>query len=347
MALQAQAHAMRGDAGDLDLAVELGERALAEWAPDARGFDRAEHLHLQGDVFWWTGGYRRCKQLSQEARALAADVHSPEALLRGGGSEALALAGLGRHEEAIVIWDELFGIAKELGHNMRVLLNYSSLAYRELLDLDEARRRSEEALELSAGQGFGMPRRFAQSDLLFTDLLAGDVGRAQAAWPDLWADAEGATAWTKWLIYGRLAAARAEIALEAEGPEPATEWAGRAIEIARRTRRRKYEARSLSLLGEALARLGRKDEALGALGVGVTLADELVGPPGRWAARAALGRGAYALGVDERAAAAYAEASELVGTFAATLSSERAARLLRAPSVAEILSQAGRTADGA
>jgi tetratricopeptide (TPR) repeat protein len=229
---------------------------------------------------------------------------------------------------------------------MRVLLNYSSLAYRELWDLDEARRRSEEALELSAGEGFGMPRRFAQSDLVFTDLLRGDVGRAQNAWPDLWADAEGATAWTRWLIYGRLAAARAEIALDAEGPESAADWAGRAVEIARRTRRRKYEARSLSLLGEALARLGRKGAALEAFQSGVALADQLVGPPGRWAAHAALGRGAYALGDDDRAGTAYAEAAELVGTFASTLAPERAERLLKAPPVGEILSLAGRTADG-
>ena len=72
--------------------------------------------------------------------------------------DQLALAGLGRHEEAIVIWDELFDIARELGQNPRGLLNYSSLAYRELYDLTEARNRSEQALELSAGQSFGMPR---------------------------------------------------------------------------------------------------------------------------------------------------------------------------------------------
>ena len=80
---------------------------------------------------------------------MAADVHGAELLLRGGGGEALALAALGRHEEAIGLWDELFEIARELGRNTRVLLNYSALAYREVFDLDEARKRTEEALELS------------------------------------------------------------------------------------------------------------------------------------------------------------------------------------------------------
>ena len=78
-----------------------------------------------------------------ETRALAHEEHRAESLLRGGGFEALALAGLGRHEEAIAIWDDMLLLARELGQSPRVLLNYSSLAYRELYDLDEARSRTE------------------------------------------------------------------------------------------------------------------------------------------------------------------------------------------------------------
>jgi tetratricopeptide (TPR) repeat protein len=343
-ALLSQGLGMRGKPGDLGRAHELGERALAEWVPGTRPYDHAEHLHLHADLVYWLGRYDRCADLSQQARAVAADVHSPEALLRGGGTEALALVGLGRHEEAIKIWDELFAVARELGRNPRVLLNYSSIAYREVLDLDEARRRSEEALELAAGEAFGMPRRFAHSDLLFTDLLEGDVGRAQAHWPKLWEDAAAATGWTQWLIYGRLAVARADIALRAEEPESAIEWAQKAVELAQRTLRRKYEAGSLSLLGEALARAGRREEAIRQLESGVALADELVNPPGRWHARVALGRAAYAFGDDGRAATAYAGAAELVEAFASTLVPERAARLLRTPAITEILSLAGRPA---
>jgi class 3 adenylate cyclase len=347
LALQSQGYGMRGAEGDLDRTLELGDRALAEWVPETREFDYAEHLHLHADATYWTGRYDRCAELSREARALAADIHNPEALLRGGGTEALALAGLGRHEEAIQIWDELFVVARELGRSITGLLNYSSLAYRELLDLEEARTRSEEALELSAGRSFGMPSAFASSDLVFTDLLADEVGRAQAAWPALWENAANATAWTNWLIYGRLAAARAEIALRAETPESAIEWAQQAIEIARRTRRRKYEARSLTVLGAALAQVGRRDEALRALRVAVAIADELVGPPGRWDARAALGRAAHALGEDDVAVSAYDEAAELAQTFASTLAPERATLLLQTPAITEIVILAGRRPGGA
>ena len=347
LALLSQGLQMRGADGDLDRALELGERALAEWVPGARAVDLSEALNLYHDTTYWTGRYERSAELSRAARELAADTHGAELLLRSGGGEALVLAGLGRHEEAIRIWDEMFDVARELGRNTRVLLNYSSLVFRELYDLDEARRRSEEALELSGSMTFSMPRSFARSDLIFTDLLAGNVGAAQAAWPAMWRDAEHSTAWTTWLIYGRLAAARAEIALRAESPESAVEWARRTLEITIRTRRRKYEARGRTILGEALARLGRREAAMSELKAAVVIADELVGAPARWETRAALGSAAGLLAADEIAAEAYREAGALIEQFAATLAQERAARFLKAPVVEEILALSGRSRAGA
>ena len=342
LAMESQALAMRGAPGDLDRALELGDRALEHWVPETRPADLREHLHLHSDLTYWVGRYEQSIELSRRTRALASQEHSAESLLRGGGFEALAVAGLGRHEEAIAMWDELLALAGELGWSPRVLLNYSALAYRELHDLGEARRRTEQALELSASMSFGMPKQFAGSDLVFTQLLEGDIGAAQATWPAMWDGAKEATAWTTWLIAGRLACARAEIALHAETPEAALDWATRSVDLARSTRRRKYEARSLTLLGQALARLGRRDGALESVRAATAIADALVGPPARWQARAALGQVAYDLGDDDTAAAAYAEAAALITTFAGTLAPERAARLLAAPPIEDVLSLAGR-----
>jgi tetratricopeptide (TPR) repeat protein len=342
LALESEGLAMRGAEGDLESALDLGDRALEAWAPKTRPFDLTNFLHLHANTTCWAGQYDRSVELSRQTRAMATDVHSAESLLRGGGLEALALAGLGRHEEAIGIWDELFEVARELGRSPNVVLNYSALAYRELYDLDEARRRSEEALELSAGMTFGMPTQFARSDLLFTQLLAGDVGGAQAVWPSLWEAAAQATGWTTWLIAGRLATARAEIALHTETPESAVEWAQRAVELARRTRRRKYEALSLTIFGEALGQLGRRDEALAALRAAVAVTDELIGQPGRWRAREALGRVSHLLGEDDAAASAYAEAAELIESFTGALAPPRSAGFLATPAIGDILSLAGR-----
>ena len=329
---------MRGDDGDLQEALELGDRALELWVPGSASLLSDALFHLHGNTLAWRGEYERSLGLSQRTRALARDVHSPEAVLRGEGLEALALAGLGRHEEAILIWDELFEVQKELGGPRRVVLNYSSLAYREVYDLAEARARTEESLELSAGLQFGMPKQFAGSDLIQTHLLSGDVGAAQVEWPTRWADAEYATGWTTWLVAGRLLAARAEMALEAETPETAAEWAQRAIDVARRTRRAKYEARALSTLGQALARIKRNEDALATLRSAVEITDRIVSPYARWNARAALGRVAYAVGRDDEAKAAYGEAREIVDTFGAGLAPQRAATLAKSPVVQEIRS---------
>jgi class 3 adenylate cyclase/tetratricopeptide (TPR) repeat protein/energy-coupling factor transporter ATP-binding protein EcfA2 len=341
LAAESQGLAMRGSEGDLDRAVELGDRALELWVPGARGYDLADHYHLHANAQWWTGRYERAAELSQRSRALARDVQSAEALLRGGGLNGLALAGLGRHEEAIAIWTDCVEVAREIGRSPAVVLNYSALAFRELYDVEEARRRSEEALELSAGDTFGMPTQFARSDLLYTQLLDGDIGGARAGWPRLWEGAAEATAWTTWLIAGRLANARAEIAVVAESPESAIEWAERAIAVARRTHRRKYEARALTALGQAHARLGRRDDALAALRAAVVIAEDLVGAPARWRATAALGRAAYELGDDDQAAAAFGETRRLIETFAETLSPERAVRFLATAPVRELLADTG------
>jgi tetratricopeptide (TPR) repeat protein len=341
LAIESQALAMRGAEGDLDRALELGDRALELWVPGARQYDLADHYHLHGNVLYWTGSYERTIDMAQHSRALASDVRSGEALLRGGGLEGLALAGLGRHEEAIALWNEMIELAHEIGRSPSVVLNYSALAFRELYDIDEARRRSEEALELSQADSFGMPTQFARSDLLYTQLLDGDVGGAQATWPRLWEGVEEATAWTTWLIAGRLANARAEIAVVAEPAETAIEWAEHAIAVARRTNRRKYEARSLTALGQAHARLGHREEALAALRAAVAIAEGLVGPPARWNANVALGRVAYELGNDDQAAAAFAETSRLIEAFAAALSPERGAEFLATAPVRELLADAG------
>ena len=96
---------------------------------------------------------------------------------------AMLQTELGRHEEALAIWDEMLKVAAELAHNPSGVLNYSALAYRELYDLDEARRRTEQVIELTAGMKFGMPKQFAGSDLIQTHLLGGDIGAAETEWP--------------------------------------------------------------------------------------------------------------------------------------------------------------------
>ena len=249
----------------------------------------------------------------------------------------MASVGLGRHEEALEKLDAIMALARELGESGAYLPNYRSVVYREVLDLESARDASRTALEASRDLTFGMPRRFALSDLLQADLLAGDVGRAQADWPALWEDASKATGWTRWLIFGRLAVARAEIALRAEAPEVAAGWAAKAVEITARTRRRKYEAMARTYLGSALVAAGRRNEGLAELRSAVAIADSLVNPAGRWRPRAAAAEALRSSGAEEEAVSVMLQARTIVMDFAATLAPGRARTLLAAPAVREVL----------
>ena len=91
------------------------------------------------------------------------------------------------------------------------------------------------------------------------------------------------------------------------------------------------------IAGQALAKLGRRDEAMRTLHSAVAVADELVGQPRRWQARAALGRVAYEFGEDDIASSAYEQAEG-----SSTPSRRRSyrsgpARLQADPEVEEIL----------
>jgi hypothetical protein len=122
--------------------------------------------------------------------------------------------------------------------------------------------------------------------------------------------------------------ARAEIALHAEPPEVAAEWAAQAVETTVRTWRRKYEALARAHLGHALVALGRPSEGLAELRRAVATADALVNPVGRWESRASLAAALRATGDEAAAAAATDEARQILTGFAATLTPGRAETLL-------------------
>jgi class 3 adenylate cyclase/tetratricopeptide (TPR) repeat protein len=338
MARLSQGHAMRGEEGDLDRAIQLGERAVEVWVPGIRLDDMAEHEHLLADQHYWTGHYGRALELSRAARAQAVDPSSAEALLRGGGMEGLLLTTMGRYEEALASFDRVIALGRDLGRPVRVLLNYSTMAFRELYDLDEARRRSEESLsQQGRSPSFHMPWMNASVDLIQTDLMAGEVGAAEVRWRKLWDEVLATPAWERWLLGGKMAALRAGIALETEPPEAAAEWAEKAIGMARSVGRAKYESVARAILGKALLAMGRRKDALRELQEAVRGADMLGNPAARWGTRADLAAALDAAGDDEGGESALREAAGIIREVEASLAPERAKRFVATPQVARVL----------
>jgi hypothetical protein len=103
LALLSAAYSMRGNEGDLDRALEIGDRALDSWIPGTRQLELAEHYHLHADTNYWAGGYERTLALAQlSAETGRNDPYSAEYRLRGVGMQGLSLAGVGRYEESLV-----------------------------------------------------------------------------------------------------------------------------------------------------------------------------------------------------------------------------------------------------
>jgi class 3 adenylate cyclase/tetratricopeptide (TPR) repeat protein len=328
----------RGNEGDLERAIAIGNRALEVWVPGARQIDLAIHKNFHAIHHYWTGQYQVAAALAKSAHELGDDFDSIEALFRGGGEQALALVGMGRHAEGILLVQSLLARANEIGRRWGSFVrSVWSSALRDLDQLKEARRLNEDAVELaeSAGATFGATQ--SMIDLFMIDIAQGEAGAAQEALPRLRKRIEESRTWFRWLALCRLASSEARLALVTDGPASAAERAQVALAMARRTGRPKYEALARMTLGETLVALGRPAEAIGELRPGIAIADRLESPPTRWQARALLGRALYATGDDKRAAVAFGEAATLINDFAATLTTEHQASLLGSTAVREIL----------
>jgi class 3 adenylate cyclase/tetratricopeptide (TPR) repeat protein len=340
----AQAHGMRGESGDLERALELGEQATPLWPRDERLLELAEHYHMHANAHYWTGLYERALELSELARATGGlEPRSGEFLLRGAGQLGLILAGLGRYEEAVRAGDVAIEIARRIGRSDSVVMNYSTLPLREVFALEEAKSRSEILNDRLGPSTFNMPWMNARADLVGVNLLMGDFATVERMWPELWEDAVASEAWERWLVSGRLAANRAELELASGRIDDAVTWARRAIELAEQVGRRKYLANARTTLGRALTERGDAEGAVDVLRSSVVLADELGSPLLRWHARAALVLAERGLkstttgGVAADPDAHAREAAEIIESVAAGLSPERARTYLAASPVVEAL----------
>jgi tetratricopeptide (TPR) repeat protein len=329
--------------GDMEKAFELSDRASATWIPERRNQALAMHLDQRGLDHYWTGDYLESEKAARGAMFIAEEVRSTESLLRSGGVVGLALIGQGRHEEAIAIFDDVITRGRETEFVPRWTartLNMSSLPFRELYDLDEARRRNEQAAELGAQAGFAMAEIQSAIDQVFLDLLEYEPGRAHSRMPRLIEQADASKGWHQWLMRGRLAEAAAEIALAKGNAEAAATAAYRAIKEATAVSRRKYETAARLVLGRALLQMKMHDTAEAELRVAVAGAERLTHPPTLWRAWWSLSEALARTGDDRGAEEAYVKAVGTLQAFAGRLAPERAERLLGAGPVKEILNSA-------
>jgi len=336
LSLLGAGHSMRGGSGDIERALELGEEALDRWPDGMHQPELAHHYHIHANPNYWSGGYQRAYDLSMKIKSVGGlPPNSAEVVLRGAGMTGLALAGLGRYQEALTAADDAIATARRLGRADNVVMNYSTLILREVFALEEARDRSQTVADRLGPSDFNMPWMNARADLIQAELLLGEFGAVERTWSTTWDDALETVAWEHWLVSGRLAAARAQLEFGAGRFDEAVTWARRALEMARSGGRLKYEAVSLIDLGRALTAQGLAEEAIGQLTGAVAAADQLGSPLFRWEARAALAAAKRAAGVDPEPH--LADAATIIREVASSLAPDRAEAYLAAPQVREVL----------
>ena len=329
--------------GGLEVSLPLGEQALERWPRGSRQVEKAAHLNQQALTNYWLGDYPTAEAAGRHALELAGEVRSAEGTFRAMSDLGMILTGLGRHEEALAMFDEMLRIAENLDIAPRWAsrgTNMSGGTFREIFDLDAARERNQLAADMGSRSGFGMAVTQAGIDEVFTELLAGDVGKAGAMVPGLWEKAAEAKGWHQWLMAGRLAEAEAEIALARGDAEAAARAAEEAIKQATDVTRLKYQTIGRTVLGLALLGLKEPERAVSELRTAAEQAGRLGHPPTMWRASWALAQG-LAAGDEEGAANARSNAAQTIRAFAATLSPERAARFLAADPITEIMAAAG------
>jgi tetratricopeptide (TPR) repeat protein len=183
-------------------------------------------------------------------------------------------------------------------------LNMSRALYRDLFQLDETRRRNEEAAELDAAAGFANAVLQSGIDQPFTELA-----RAEARWPELWERSQNTKGWHHWLMAGRLAEAKAEIALAKGDHAEAARLAVDAIHQSREVRRAKYELAARLVLGRALMALGQPERGIDELRAALDGIRRLGHPPTLWQASWTLGTALAQAGKHDDAASAVAAAA--------------------------------------
>ena len=316
------------------------KRALATWKPGAYRTELAMLLGFMGAYHSWIGDYEGAVEYGRRGYELGTEVRYVDGVLLAASHYGLGLVGLGRHEEALRLYEQVVASGKELELAPRFTARVVSIwagALRELYDVEAARRLNAEAADLAGRAAFPPPGVQAAIDLLFLDLVEGKFGAAERAWPGLRERAEAMRGWHQWLMIGRLAQARAEIALGLGRPEAAAEAAMVSIAHARRVGRLKYEVASRTVLGAALLAMGKPGEAVAELRRALAGAERLRHPPSLWRAAAELGAASYSLGDDHGAAAAYRSAQAAIGSFAEALAPERQQLLLAAEPVRKIM----------
>lgn len=324
--------------GDFETMWHHADVALENWPPGTMATDLAILYSGIGNVRSLEGNFQEALEAGRRAYEMGLDLQHQESFIVGGSAVGTALTGLNRPEEAISFLEDLIKLSRDLEVAPRLTgraINMIAGALREMFDLDSAKERNEEAIELGRQASFPNVIFQGKADLIFVDIDAGNIGAARAAIPKMLEEVAALAGWHEWLVRGRLQQARAEAALAASDYEQASEAAIASIKEAT-GRRPKYHALGRLALGSALLATNKLEQARNEFQAALTLAEKTGHGPTLWRCLGGLARLEFVAGNDDAAAKAHKRAISIIHDYASRLGVKRKETFLDTREIEEI-----------
>jgi CRP-like cAMP-binding protein/tetratricopeptide (TPR) repeat protein len=281
--LMAGAVGLLGWADSSDGDVESSMRRLEAGLKHPSGIPSellAPTAELAGLTLYWIGHVNEAVKRAEQALEISRAATNTNTTIRALGNLILALAAVGRYDDAA----ETFARAREFGEEFgtggflaRAVAMYGGVRL-ELDDFDGAERLAREAAQLARNHHFQLPVVSTGIDLMINYARRGEPERAERLAPEVERAVRPALGAHGWLWRLRFAAATAEIAVARENWEEARRTAEEALTRAKATHRMKYQIRAEGILALVGAADGRADDARTLSGSAVRLARSMGDP---------------------------------------------------------------------
>lgn len=263
-ALSATASILRSQ-GDLAGARSRLEEAATLGRKMGSRSEEARALHNLASVLVWSGQVREAGRLAERAYKLVADRRD---LIQASSSLAAwadATARLGDLKTARQRYEEALALRRQAGDRIGIGQLLGSLAGLQFWtgDLAGARARSEEQLRMALDTQSRTLHAWSLQDLARVRAAAGFPEEAQRSLQQALAESAATTEHLRALLV-RIDLAKLALA-EPDGAERAARLAGEAADWLRKRGNAWGEAEAAAVLAQALARQGRRAEALAAV----------------------------------------------------------------------------------
>lgn len=245
----------------------------------------------------------------------------------------LALSGLGRYEEALERLADAERLSVVIGDSLfrARALNTFGWIYAELQDYERAIEFNRQSIEVGTEIPAPDPEVESNARLNLADNLIA-LGRYNEAeehlkWVEkIYRNPTPAERFMLWRYSQHMLHSYGELWLARGDADRALKYADECYEASTGTESAKNVVKALRLKGQALAAMGKLDDAEGALTEAVEIAREVANPPQLWKTLVAMGDLRRGQGREEEAKTTYSEALAEIDRIASTLSDENLRR---------------------